>query len=373
MSAKRTCILVLGMHRSGTSLLTRIISLLGARLPKTLMAPDGSNQAGYWESQALTAINDDLLSAAKSSWYDWTAIDDSRLFSADLSHFEAEISDTIAQEFSGSPLIVLKDPRISRLMPIYSRALQAQGFDLSCVQITRSPNEVAGSLYRRNKISTSFSFLLWLRHTLEAEQASRGLNRMFVTYSELLENRTQVLHRLSTWGQAFGLLTSEEALNEAAAQVRVELRHHHASQERSLESQELEELIARTHAAIETLGTDPYQSTALDILEQSKAQLDLISAVSGLSFRDLVPHNPDRVTIQLLGPELKLKQEKMVLRQLLTRALSNPLVPIIRLVWYFGARVLALLLQNIHPRAAQELRQTAKAKHPKRYEHRPDA
>ena len=176
MSAKRTCILVLGMHRSGTSLLTRIISLLGARLPKTLMAPNGSNQAGYWESQALTAINDDLLSAAKSSWYDWTAIDDCRLFSADLSHFEAEISDTIAQEFSGSPLIVLKDPRISRLMPIYSRALQAQGFDLSCVQITRSPNEVAGSLYR-GTISTSFRFCYGC-DTLEAEQASRGLNHV---------------------------------------------------------------------------------------------------------------------------------------------------------------------------------------------------
>ena len=46
-------LMVLGMHRSGTSALTRIFSLLGADLPKNLMPPSPANKTGYWESQDL--------------------------------------------------------------------------------------------------------------------------------------------------------------------------------------------------------------------------------------------------------------------------------------------------------------------------------
>src|SRR5271163_4686483 len=66
-------LLVLGMHRSGTSALTRVFSLLGANLPKSVIGPDLNNQAGYWESVELNIIHDELLASAGSQWDDWRA------------------------------------------------------------------------------------------------------------------------------------------------------------------------------------------------------------------------------------------------------------------------------------------------------------
>ena len=49
MSTQRRAVIVLGMHRSGTSALTRVISLLGADLPSSLMPANLSNEAGFFE------------------------------------------------------------------------------------------------------------------------------------------------------------------------------------------------------------------------------------------------------------------------------------------------------------------------------------
>ena len=68
---ERYCCLVLGMHRAGTSALTRTISLLGWDLPDDLMAAvPGNNDSGFWESVVLSRLNDDLLFALETVWDD---------------------------------------------------------------------------------------------------------------------------------------------------------------------------------------------------------------------------------------------------------------------------------------------------------------
>ena len=56
-------VFVLGMHRSGTSVATRLINLLGVPAPieEDLLPPDRGNPTGYWESSSLVAYNDRLL------------------------------------------------------------------------------------------------------------------------------------------------------------------------------------------------------------------------------------------------------------------------------------------------------------------------
>src|SRR5271170_3761934 len=66
-------LLVLGTHRSGTSAFTRVFSLLGADLPKSMLGANPTNEAGHWESEDLIAIHDDLLATAGSRWDDWRA------------------------------------------------------------------------------------------------------------------------------------------------------------------------------------------------------------------------------------------------------------------------------------------------------------
>ena len=66
-----TAILVLGMHRSGTSALTRVLNLMGLDLPSGLMGPvENNNETGFWESQEIADIHDELLEEIGSSWDD---------------------------------------------------------------------------------------------------------------------------------------------------------------------------------------------------------------------------------------------------------------------------------------------------------------
>lgn len=67
----KVALVVLGMHRSGTSSVAGALAMLGAAAPRTLMAPGEDNPRGFWESQVLMGVNDRLLAAGGSNWRDW--------------------------------------------------------------------------------------------------------------------------------------------------------------------------------------------------------------------------------------------------------------------------------------------------------------
>ena len=100
-----------GTERSGTSPLTRVFSLLGCDLPKTLMEGTASNETGHWESQAVADFNDALLESAGSSWHDWLAFNPGWYRSPKAEEFKERAGTLLAQEFGASRLFVLKDPR----------------------------------------------------------------------------------------------------------------------------------------------------------------------------------------------------------------------------------------------------------------------
>ncbi len=195
---KPTILLVLGMHRSGTSALTRTINLLGADLPQGLIpASTTSNPAGHWESREVQELNDRVLHSLGSHWDDWRALDPQVQRSADLDTERAQALDILQRDAGGSLLFALKDPRICRLLPFWLTVIERFGADLSCVLAWREPAAVAASLARRNHFNTARSRLLWLQHVLEAEHASRGLRRTLVSYEELLSDWRGIARRLA--------------------------------------------------------------------------------------------------------------------------------------------------------------------------------
>lgn len=210
MTAKRTCLLVLGMHQSGTSALTRVLSLLGAALPGRLMKAGPDNSLGYWESSSLMEVNDELLTAAGSCWDDWAAFDEDLLGRETQAAFEARIGSVIKAEFGDAPLIVLKDPRIARMVPLYLRILDGLGYTVRCLLITRHPREVAQSLALRNGFSEDQARRLWLRHTLDAEYATRETPRLLLTYDALISESRTVVEQIAAWGADVGLSTDPD-------------------------------------------------------------------------------------------------------------------------------------------------------------------
>lgn len=194
---RKSAVVIAGMHRSGTSVVARTLSLLGCALPRTLVESDRYNERGYWESQAVLNLNDEILASAGSSWDDWEPVNPAWFHSPVAAEFRDRARDVLSSEFGTAPLFVLKDPRICRLLPFWTDALQAFGATPLIVCPLRNPLEVAASLQARDLMDPSIGHLLWLRHLLDAEAASRGHKRAFVRYDDLVECWQEAADRLS--------------------------------------------------------------------------------------------------------------------------------------------------------------------------------
>jgi glycosyltransferase involved in cell wall biosynthesis len=194
----RQAIVVLGMHRSGTSALAGVLCGLGAAAPKkTLMGPHPCNQKGLFEALGLAQAHDEFLAAAGSCWHDWRKFDLQWARSKSAAQHAAKIKTVLTEEFGDEPMIVLKDPRICRFVP-YTLSLLA---DLNVTPVAvlpvRNPLEVALSLQRRDNFAVPKSMMLWLRHVLDAEYFSRSLPRYFLPYEGLLQNWRHHVDRIA--------------------------------------------------------------------------------------------------------------------------------------------------------------------------------
>lgn len=193
-TAPKTAVVVLGMHRSGTSMVTGTLARLGVHMPMTLMAADNDNPKGYYESLAVMAANDAILAQVGSSWRDWSP--------TDLSHPDAatlpQLRQVLQSEFEDRPLIGIKDPRICRLAPLWFQALVAEGYVPKVILPFRHPLEVVASLTSRNRMSRSEAMLLWLRHVLDAEVHSRPYPRVILDVGTMAADWRPAVEKIST-------------------------------------------------------------------------------------------------------------------------------------------------------------------------------
>ena len=198
----RRAYLVLGMHRSGTSALTRIIGHLGASLPLDPMPETADNPCGYWESRSIARFNNRLLESAGTRWNDDAPLPDAWFADPARAADENEAATLLATAFGDAKLLVLKDPRVCRLLPLWRNVLARGGIEPCAVVALRDPLEVARSLQARlgdaafrpaAVAAPERGLLLWLRYVLDAEARSRDMPRTVIDYSALVADwRTAV-------------------------------------------------------------------------------------------------------------------------------------------------------------------------------------
>lgn len=193
---KRVALVVLGMHRSGTSALTRVLGLLGAELPATLMPAHASNARGFFESATIFELHEKLLAEFGSSWDDLSPMTEDWERSGRGRAYVDEMARAVEQEFGDAPLFVLKDPRICRLVPFWREVLKALGAEPRFVLPVRNPLEVSASLARAHEMDQQRGRLLWLQHFLLAERETRGSPRVFVTYEQLVDDWRRTVGRI---------------------------------------------------------------------------------------------------------------------------------------------------------------------------------
>ena len=185
---------VLGMGRSGTSALARILSLCGCVLPASLKEPNEANPRGFWEPVDALRLNDEFLFRHHATYFDPTLrLQEETNFPPDEAEdFIGQIGAFLRHCPQGAPLVV-KDPRITALFYFWLRAARGEGFSVKVIVAIRHPSEVAASLGALIEAPAELWHAVWLKYNLLSELHSRHLPRVFVEYSSLLADwRPQV-------------------------------------------------------------------------------------------------------------------------------------------------------------------------------------
>lgn len=270
----RKCILVLGMHRSGTSATARVLSLLGARLPKRIIGPGPGNEAGHWEPAALVAAHDRMLAEVGSRWDDWRKLDLGRLRPTRQDQIRAELTGLIEEEYGDAPITVLKDPRICRFVPLYAELLAHAAAEPCCVLPLRNPLAVIASLKARDGMSDAFAGLLWLRHVLEAEASTRDWPRAIVSYEDLVTDWQTVIGRISAQLGISWPVTLDEVGLELSEFLSAALQHHSASPHDLASRGGISGWVKTAYEALLCLERNPDDDLAISQLDRIRSELD---------------------------------------------------------------------------------------------------
>ena len=218
-------VLVLGMHRSGTSAVTRVLNLLGAELGTDLMPPGPDNPGGFWEHREVVAVHDRLLADLGLAWDDPRPLPEGWLTSPAAGVAMAELSALLDREFARAPFCAVKDPRMCRFVPLWATLLARKGIAAKALVVTRSPVEVARSLHRRDGLPEGVGQLVWARYLLDLVQGIAGLPSALMSYDALMEDWRTALANVGA-ALALPLNLTGETAQEIDAWLAPQLRHY---------------------------------------------------------------------------------------------------------------------------------------------------
>lgn len=253
---QRTCVVVLGMHRSGTSVLAATLQALGVSFGNRLIAPGPDNPKGYVENVDLLHANiallesfgldrDGLLGELPVDW----------LTDPKTETFKKEIRAIIVEQFADAYIFGFKDPRISILLPAYLEVLSDLGISVRCVVAVRSIAEVAASLAKRNSFSFYKSIRAYQYYYRMIDMYTQSVSTVRVAYSDLLSRTQDVVMQL---GRAVhpSLRPYAEVAPVLEQVIDLSLQHHVATEhevlrELALQVEQLQEELEQLRRARE--------------------------------------------------------------------------------------------------------------------------
>jgi hypothetical protein len=197
-SSHARLVVVLGMHRSGTSALTRGLELLGVCLGDDLHPPGFDNPKGFWEDRSIIDINERLLNLQSSAhdrmafaWRDLRG-------ESSLDQLKLEATQLLTRQLEhNNGLWGFKDPRTCRLLTFWQEIFRTIDCEVGFVIALRNPVSVAASLLQRNGIAAEKAYVLWLQHLIPAVLHTNGSKRVVVDFDNLIDAPFSQLARIA--------------------------------------------------------------------------------------------------------------------------------------------------------------------------------
>ncbi|MBA1288777.1 glycosyltransferase [Pseudomonas japonica] len=207
MSSKKVFV-VLGMHRSGTSAITRGLQVLGIALGDRLMPQaSGNNEKGFWEDVDINRLNIELLNYLNDDWDCLVPLSRAQLQRPEVDAFRLRAVELIRNKIKFVDVYGMKDPRISRLLPFWQSVFTHLGISVSYIIACRNPMSVVRSLQARDGFPLEKGYQLWLEYSLASLRDTVGEARVVVDYDRLMESPASELNRIA---QRLGLEFRED-------------------------------------------------------------------------------------------------------------------------------------------------------------------
>lgn len=219
-----TGVFVLGMHRSGTSALARIVNLLGIPMGKAddLLLADAANPRGYWESGNLSTFQEHLLGLLGGSWDEPPALPIGWEQNARLSSAVGRGRQLFRQIYGDLRLWAWKDPRNSLTLPFWRYALDVRAL---AIIIYRHPLEVSSSLSSRDDLGKGQALALWERYNRQLLENVIGLPALVVAYEDLISDPHQVAEAAQAFLLGNGIALGTFEAGEVDTFIDSRLRH----------------------------------------------------------------------------------------------------------------------------------------------------
>jgi hypothetical protein len=224
-----TGIVILGMHRTGSSLLAGIVNKWGAYAGEEaqLLPPNRWNQAGYWEYRPLVVFNHELLtSLGADALLPPAESEEERILELAQKPYYRDRALALIEHMAPSGQIWMwKDPRIIPLLGFWGQIWT----DVRFIVSLRDPLSIARSLASRDGMPATAALLLWQRysHLMLRFLAKCDASRVFVNYEQVLTDPAAVCGKLVEFLQRDGISEGEREARIAAmiSMVRLDLNH----------------------------------------------------------------------------------------------------------------------------------------------------
>lgn len=205
----KSCLLVIGMHRTGTSAIAELLGRTGFHLGRDLIGANAWNPHGHFESRAVIGLNDSLLAAGAAHWH--TLFHALPATETLIERARPEFQDLLRQVFDEAPSIAIKDPRLCRLLPVWRTLLREAGYRVGYLVMVRDPLACADSLARRDGFEPLKGLWLWGLHLFEALGAVDPAESILVHYEDLIAAPEREAARLTAWLQSQGWIDDTQA------------------------------------------------------------------------------------------------------------------------------------------------------------------
>lgn len=263
-------LVVLGMHRSGTSATTRGLEVLGVSLGNSLMpAAKDNNDKGFFEDVEFHALNARLLTHLGSAWDRLSLIDSSALLQPQFQALQDEAERVLASKLSDIACLAIKDPQATILLPFWQHVFTRLGVKAQYLICFRNPLSVAASLRKRDGIYPVRAQLLWAKYSLSALQNTMTQDALVVDYDNLMENPQEELRRIA---RAFDLPSPDSAPEAFAAFsqefLAQDLRHSKFNDEHLNTPSEVLQIIRDLNALLKSIAKNDKLSASEHLIAE---------------------------------------------------------------------------------------------------------